>query len=579
MKIPFLILLSIVCFYLFLSPVKIWAINPVFKDDFSSDFNKWQLERGNMAFWSIQNGKAQAVVSNSGVITELSPKSEFWPLNLKYYEYTLEYTPLQGLDRNITFGFEDINNWYELHFLQGTLAIRLFDGRVTWIKSINYHLANGTTHKIKLLLEEKRIQLYVNDTKLLDETNDDFVNFGKISLKAGAGAIAPTVVQFDNILVKPITDTTSLPILELKQTDPQWSDVEYDTANTWSPNNPFIKDWGCALTSMVMILQYHGITLLPNNENITPKTLNAWLQSQEDGYLHGGLINWFAITRLTQLISEKHGTKKLEYTRINGTDYQVSKAEIANNRPVILQLPGHFVVGKGVLENDVVISDPAYNYTLLSQHNKSLLSTRTFYPSNTDLSGIVVASSENTDIMIYKDQQPLQNSNSTNEKIDSPFIDISSPTIKVVESSKLKDGNYLIEIATNSPFEKYYLDLHIYDTYGNLKSKKIDGVTNGKNKSTYTFKIENNTVSNITTTTTFTTLREDLEKLYTQKDIQKKYLLLGIIQTSELAKNSEKEDQLRYFQFIEEVIDKNDRFFSATGKQYILQEIKSLKDT
>lgn len=572
-------LLLIVCFYLFLSPVKIRASTIIFQEDFSNGFDKWQQERNNMNLWSIVDGKAKATVLTGGTITEITPKDEFWPDDLRYYEYSLDYNPLVGTDRNISFGFKDINNWYELHFLNNTLLVRIFNGRIGWIESVNYRLNNGNTYHIRIILKEKHLQVYINDQKIFDEIKDDFVNFGKISLKAGTGTHYPTVVQFDNILVKTIDETPpSLPVSEFKQTDSAWANIEYDTATTWSPDTPFIKDWGCAITSLVMILQYHGITKLPDGRLLDPNTLNGWLKTQADGYVSGGLVNWFAVTRLTKQISTAYGTPKLEYSRTNSSTIEAAKTEISQQRPVILEIPGHFLVGKGIAGDDVLINDPAFTHTKLSQHTKPLLSTRKFFPSQTDLSGLIVSSNNNVSLDATKDNQAIENISYSSEFIENPEGNKTSPVLNVLEVSKLADGNYTVTARTPNHFESYTLELHVYNKEGDVTSKKVSGITDSQGKAQYLFSVVENEPIVISSPSSFDSLHENLGVLYDSRHIKARYLLIGLQKYLFLASHAPINTQPRYLETLKEIIEANNEALSPTGKQFLLQELDLISE-
>src|SRR5688572_30899130 len=59
---------------------------------------------------------------------------------------------------------------------------------------------------------------------------------------------------------------------------------------------------------------------LPNNAELSPASLNDWLNAQPDGYLGEGAINWLAVSRLTQQMAKTLRTPKLEYRKLAGDE-------------------------------------------------------------------------------------------------------------------------------------------------------------------------------------------------------------------------------------------------------------------
>lgn len=377
----------------------------VFSDDFSQGFTQWQLTRKNNGNWSIQDGQAEANVTSYSTIVEMVPKDEFWNAAWKNIEYQLDYTPLEGVDKNISFNFENLQNWYEIHFLDDWYnLVRLTNGQTPFSISKPFTMVNGRTYHLAIRFENGRIRVWVDDQLVGDEFDNSFTqNYGKVGIKAGTGSVAPTRVRFDNIKVY-LLDTpldTALAVPLLMQTDPLWAAQTYDHATNWS-DNPTIERWGCALTSMVMVLRYYGIGQLPDGQVLTPASLNQWLLTQADGYLGTGLLNWQAVTRLTRLVSSSLSTPKLEFS-FQATDWlAAAKADILAAKPVIVNLPGHFVVGSGLLadQSDILIKDPAYTLKKLSQHTQSPLSIRRFQPSQTDLSYLVIVHDPATQVQL-----------------------------------------------------------------------------------------------------------------------------------------------------------------------------------
>ncbi len=151
--------------------------------------------------------------------------------------------------------------------------------------------------------------------------------------------------------------TVSLNVPLYKQCNPTWGTEPYDHMSST------ICDVGCALSSLAMVLSYHGF-------QTDPQLLNKWLKSQFNdknkngqldpgeetyGYINGG-VNWMQVSNYTG--------GKLVYKGASG-GFKELDAELCDKRPVILQEPGHFTVAVGKTASTYNINDPGYNRTTL----------------------------------------------------------------------------------------------------------------------------------------------------------------------------------------------------------------------
>ena len=85
-----------------------------------------------------------------------------------------------------------------------------------------------------------------------------------------------------------------LPV-DFKQSDPAWGDDVYDDATNWPniiPQSPSIHRWGCAMTTLAMVVRAFGIDTDPEGAAVNPGNLNQWLQSAVGGYVGQGITNW-----------------------------------------------------------------------------------------------------------------------------------------------------------------------------------------------------------------------------------------------------------------------------------------------
>lgn len=265
------------------------------------------------------------------------------------------------------------------------------------------------------------------------------------------------------------------------QLNPEWTDFEYDNASRWFSPNPSIGRWGCALTSASMVLNYY-------NHNTNPKLLNDWLVSQPDGYIRNGLINWLAISRYSKL-HKNNDNSTLEFRRYSADD-SILQNEVNNNRPSIVKVPGHFVVVKGLTENEFYINDPtSLDRILLSQveeyYDNSYSQINSYSPSETDLSYIMLVINESHEIYVYDTADNLIENDLF---VDEPIVDeisknkLNNQTLNVYLYPKPLLGTYRLNIVGE---RDYNLDAYLYDNNGNVTIEKLNGYNNQKGSKIY----------------------------------------------------------------------------------------------
>ncbi len=494
----------------------------LFFDDFSSNsLEKWQLLRGSINQWSVTNESLVATISKPFTVTELVPKDTIWNSDWKNISYSVAITPLAGTDKNISFSIKDTTNWFEIHFFNGNFeATQYVSGNLAWKYNDQFELKNGSTYTIVVTQQDDVLSISSNGTTLFTQHFAAGALSGKIGLRAGAGANYPTVIQFDDIVVRSL-DAATFP--HFKQTDPSWATLEYDSAKNWSSTQGTIGEYGCALASAAMILHAHGIASLPSGEFITPPTLNAWLLSQPDGYIGEGLVNFAAISRLTRVLHDLNGTTKLEYARHTGSSLATATTALENNNPVMLQIPGHFLVGFGLSASDILIKDPAYSYTTFSQHAKTLLSTRTFTPSNTDLSYIIITHDPALSLTLTNTVTGQQAAAfAQDEYLTAQGTQTQSSTITVIEQPKPDAGEYHISLV-GEPFTPYSFSLYSYTEAGDVTPTHISG-TLGFEQIEYVLNYTKTTTSTITLKDPFEYLASELLVLQQKNYFSKSYI-------------------------------------------------------
>lgn len=136
---------------------------------------------------------------------------------------------------------------------------------------------------------------------------------------------------------------------------------------------------GCALSSVAMVLAYHGVTT-------DPGALNTHLRSRFDdanhngmrdpteatyGYTPNGHVMWEEIAAYSKGV--------LSFKGFSG-DKTTIDADLCKGLPVILEEPGHFIVATGKTPTSYSINDSYYPKTDLTAYGDTFLSLRRFGP-------------------------------------------------------------------------------------------------------------------------------------------------------------------------------------------------------
>lgn len=341
--------------------------------------------------------------------------------------------------------------------------------------NINQQLANGVVElpinrwsNVSLKNTDNKYEFYL-DNELKFKSVDtprkiSYVGIGQPEI-VNNPATWP-VYYIDYIKINSTQDT--LPVPYLSQRDNTWKDIEYDSASTWAGSEAdSIERWGCALTSVAMILQKYDIKM-PNGTIANPDILNTWLKGQDDGYIGNGLLNWLAITRLTrQSRVAEYATTDLEFVKTRGTPSE----ELAAGLYPIVNLGSHFVVAHGESTNSYNINDPFDASHSALTKNTALASINTFSPSNTDLSYLMIVGDENLVATLSSGQAMLEGS-PYDEAITDDIGTAISPITRTYYFPKPASGTYHLQL-TNHGIKEVSPKVFIYDESGNVDSKPI----------------------------------------------------------------------------------------------------------
>lgn len=432
-----------------------------------SDRETWQIFE-NQAQLFINGSVPCKVVIQPAWLVDLPSE----PLFTDHFKTKFTFTPLWTLaDYNWLILWEDENNYLGFHqFDRAFYVEKVINGKSYPIQpsSGNYYFKSYQPYEIAI--EYRRdlgeIKLTINNSTsyfFTELPNDPKLLTGVPGLAGSVGAARNiSKVSYDNwqLWEADSEAAVSLAVPEFSQVDPIWTKIEYDSANTWSPENPTIGRWGCALTSAAMVFRYFGLDKLPDGQLLTPVSLNTWLNSQTDGYVDFGWLNWRALTRLSQQIKDTWQTSALEFTFENRPAEHLEWLQIQlwRNVPVILAQPDHFVVANGFNSalNTGIIIDPANIHNSLLDFNNTWLSARLFTPSNTDLSAITLWTDPG--VFVKQDQSLLQ-----------PFVDdYEFYPAWIYDWPKPAEGNFELNLA-NYDLSPRQIKLFVYQHNGNVQ--------------------------------------------------------------------------------------------------------------
>ncbi len=568
----------------------------IFEDNFDSDLNgtfpsKWNQndnpgEPHCSVNWAVQNGRVGMPIINQGsCIRNIIPKPELWNYGGQEYIYEVDAEFVQGSNHNIAYRMLPDGQAYELSFSSpGDFVI---GGPISNVNvNVPGSYPNGNTYHFEIQVRELNLKVFINGNLVRDIDWSEPLLDGRPGLRAGTGSDPNSTTWFDNFKVSTIQDapTSSVPLL--KQTDPEWGNDVYDSSNLWSSVTGMSR-WGCAVTSAAMVFQYNALTKMPDNSNLTPGSLNAWLKTQPDGYIRNGLLNWLALSRLSKQAAPVNGVSfdALEYSRINGRDDIALTNYLNNQNPPILEEPGHFVVATGVdtPNSTFLINDPYYDKTSLADpfYNNDYLRMGTYTPVNSDLSYMMFAVNPYVNITL-KDQ----NGNPVGESyIQDPIRDPlttagnSVGPLKIIIYQKPLSGKYTLELtSTNS--NPYTLDQYLYDRDGNVKTSSLQGNLGTGITDTFVLNFDKDNTNNTTSELiTFDYIKKEIIAGYNQKKIKNFITYAALLAQIEIAKKS------RNLKIEKGILDamsaliKSDKKIDPAFSVILLADIKALKNS
>lgn len=388
--------------------------------------------------------------------------------------------------------------------------------------NLNYNTTQ--THNLKGCIYGSTFTAYLDGVLFTTQYNAN--NAGGYS---GFGLYSPTSFMDDfKIETSGNTSNVNLNVPLLRQTSNPWQLQTYDSANLWNSSAKTIGYLGCALTSYTMILNFFGISKLPNGDILNPGTLNTWLKNNH-GYIDGkttGYVNPLAIASLSKKSKQiNHITSfdSLEYFRSNGININKVSDDLLSSIPVVLEEPGHYVVARGLTSGIITINDPYYqNRNDLTYYNNSSVSMNELLPSNSNLSYILISGDNNISIKL-KDSN---NNDLGGDFLQAPLInDVTNQPagrpIRIFLAQKPDTGKYYLDISS-SLTGKYTVNILYYDIDGNVKEENRDVfIKNDSQKINIIFDSQNSNKSTSSKFVDFDSFISDISVSKDQKLINK----------------------------------------------------------
>lgn len=366
-----------------------------FTDDFSGNLSQWQLVNGSWTWWEIREQALFATLQQSRKLGTIVPTDAAWQ-GMAEYQVDFIFKVFNTTDKNFVVGLRDASNFYDVHFYNNQLIVEDIRAGLS-VKTVLLPLVLQLNHDYRVRLKYTRLgwQLWMDEALVFatDESWPAVRYGGKFGLKISTGSVAYSAAYFDEIHVQEL-DTGRI---HFRQTDLPWAGQLYDHADNWS-DVPTVARFGCAVTAMSMLLRQHGFWFLADGRPLHPGTLNAWLQTQADGFVADGLVNWLAITRLTSELSDLSDgvLPKLEFTYFVGATatarLDTLRQHLEQAGPQLATDGGHFFLVDAFDEEraDFSLREPLYDQQWLQQKPLSIQSLRLFVPSHTDLSYLLV---------------------------------------------------------------------------------------------------------------------------------------------------------------------------------------------
>jgi hypothetical protein len=202
------------------------------------------------------------------------------------------------------------------------------------------------------------------------------------------------------------------------QNSSTWGKEEYDHGSRQDIGcGTTIEQCGCAMTSVATVLELFQVLSTPEGTDLNPSSLNAWFNQGaklttggwvSQGYVFGNVV-WTAINGWTPSVVQGGEGGQVVSTELapsttapvekpkgirfkgwgSGSEEEI-RAELRAGRPVVLEVPGHYIAAVGLDGDQILINDPYYaDRVTLASYTGRVKSARLFEPSS-DMRSLMV---------------------------------------------------------------------------------------------------------------------------------------------------------------------------------------------
>lgn len=209
----------------------------LFSDDFNDgNANGWDVV-GNSG-WQVQNGE-YGIHLDPGKSNSV-PSDYNWDNIWQNYVFEVDIRGVYGTDKNVDFRFKDGTNFYDIHHTGGYIHLEKYinDSGIHLAPAVFYPLSNGPSYHFKVIVEGDHIKVYIDGNLIYDviDSIGPIWHDGKISLREGTGAVSPTEVWYDNVVVWGDYPTPTIGLFDLPVEYPgrPTSDPDFFKSTFWN---------------------------------------------------------------------------------------------------------------------------------------------------------------------------------------------------------------------------------------------------------------------------------------------------------------------------------------------------------
>lgn len=314
-------------------------------------------------------------------------------------------------------------------------------------------------------------EIYINGERV-----KSFIDTAEVSsyLQFGTNTIAISVedtfdvcqwVQVDFELTVSFGQILDAPLFI--QYDEEWADSEYAAGKSqhlWCGNT--MEDCGCAVTSMAMVLRYHGVHTSPSGDVTTPKSLHDYFMKGNTctdagcsslGFVYGN-VRWNALNSYSKEAYDIYGTPKIQFTSIaqfNKDSYDLS-TEVGD--PVILKTGdrSHWVVGHGYMSDGIWIRDPHFFRKRLTENDPAYPVKAVNYTKVNSNFSLIEVFSRSRDVFITDEtgkRSGISAQGDILEEIPGSFVEI---MYDIDSPSSERGGGEVVWVSVLAPLDGQY---------------------------------------------------------------------------------------------------------------------------